>query len=363
MKNLLSLFGRIKPAPLRYGLLGLITLAGLLLLFLVSIYAGAWGKLPSKEALSNFRYQRASEVYTADSVLIGKYYLFDRQPIGYSELAPPLIKSLIAIEDERFYRHSGIDYPSLLRVAFKTILLQEQSAGGGSTLTQQLAKNLYPRKERKKTNLVVDKVKEMFIAKRLEEQFSKEDIIMHYLNTVSFGDNTFGVESASLRFFDKHASQLKIEEAATLVGMLKATYTYNPRLFPKNSLARRNLVLQSMENNDFISTAEMDSLKTLPLVIDYKEFDYNSGVAPYFREEVRKQMIRWSDEQSEKGKNYNIYTDGLKIYTTLNHKMQLMAEAAMKVHMKSLQKQFEAGYGKNAPWNRKRILERAVHNT
>lgn len=363
MKNLLSLFGRIKSAPLRYALLGLITLAGLLFLFLVSIYAGAWGKLPSKEALSNFRYQRASEVYTADSVLIGKYYLFDRQPIGYSELTPPLIQSLIAIEDERFYRHSGIDYPSLFRVAFKTILLQEQSAGGGSTLTQQLAKNLYPRNERKKTNLVVDKIKEMFIAKRLEDHFSKEEIIMHYLNTVSFGDNTFGVESASLRFFDKHASQLKIEEAATLVGMLKATYTYNPRLFPKNSLARRNLVLQSMENNDFISSAEMDSLKTLPLVIDYKEFDYNSGVAPYFREEVRKQLIRWSEEQSEKGKNYNIYTDGLKIYTTLNHKMQLMAEAAMKVHMKSLQKQFEAGYGKNAPWNRKRILERAVHST
>ncbi|MGB5370786.1 MAG: biosynthetic peptidoglycan transglycosylase, partial [Flavobacteriaceae bacterium] len=202
MKDVRSLFKRIKTRNLRYALFGLMAIVGLLLLLLGSIYAGAWGKLPSKEALSNFRYQRASEVYTADSVLIGKYYLFDRQPIGYSALPQPLIEALIAIEDERFYRHSGIDYQSLVRVAFKTVLLQEQSAGGGSTLTQQLAKNLYPRKERKKTNLVVDKIKEMFIAKRLEDRFSKEEILLHYLNTVSFGDNTFGVESASLRFFN-----------------------------------------------------------------------------------------------------------------------------------------------------------------
>ncbi len=361
MKDIRSLFKRLKTRNLKFAFLGLLAIVGLLLLLLGSIYAGAWGKLPSKEALSNFRYQRASEVYTTDSVLIGKYYLFDRQPIGYSALPQPLIEALIAIEDERFYRHSGIDYQSLVRVAFKTVLLQEQSAGGGSTLTQQLAKNLYPRKERKKTNLVVDKIKEMFIAKRLEDRFSKEEILLHYLNTVSFGDNTFGVESASLRFFNKHASQLKIEEAATLVGMLKATYSYNPRLFPENSLARRNLVLQSMENNGFLVPVEKDSLMALPLVIDYREFDHNSGLAPYFREEVRKQLIRWANEQGEQGKDYNIYTDGLKIYTTLNYKMQTMAEAAMKAHMTSLQKQFEAGYGKNAPWNRKAILERAVH--
>jgi penicillin-binding protein 1A len=226
-----------------------------------------------------------------------------------------------------------------------------------------LAKNLYPRKERKKTNLVVDKIKEMFIAKRLEDRFSKEEILLHYLNTVSFGDNTFGVESASLRFFNKHASQLKIEEAATLVGMLKATYSYNPRLFPENSRARRNLVLQSMEKNGFLAPAEKDSLMAVPLVIDYREFDHNSGLAPYFREEVRKQLIRWAKAQEEEGKDYNIYTDGLKIYTTLNYKMQTMAETAMKAHMTSLQKQFEAGYGKNAPWNRMAILERAVHHS
>ena len=263
-------------------------------LFIGSIYLGAWGKIPSNDELSDFEYQRASEVYTADSVLIGKYYLFDRQPVTYEDFPKHLLNALVSIEDERFYEHSGVDYPSLLRVAFKTILMQDESSGGGSTLTQQLAKNLYPRRERNKTNLAVNKVKEMIIASRLEGIFSKDEILTHYLNTVSFGDNTFGIESASLKFFNKQTNQLNVEEAAVLVGMLKATYGYNPRVFPEKSKSRRDLVLQSMDNNDFLTEGEKDSLVGLSLELDYRKFDYSDGIAPYFREEVRKQLLKWN---------------------------------------------------------------------
>tara|TARA_R110002049_G_scaffold181272_1_gene348388 strand:- start:10838 stop:13027 length:2190 start_codon:yes stop_codon:yes gene_type:complete len=328
----------------------------LVFIFFLSIYFGAWGTLPKKNELSDFKYQRASEVYTADSVLIGKFYLFDRQPISYEDFPQHLLDALVAIEDERFYNHSGIDYTSLMRVAVKTILMQDQSAGGGSTLTQQLAKNLYPRKDRKKANIAVNKVKEMIIASRLEDLYSKEEILTHYLNTVSFGDNVFGVESASLKFFNKRTKQLTVEEAAVLVGMLKATYGYNPRVFPENSFNRRNLVLQSMYSNEFVSESQKDSLIQIPLKLDYQEFDHNSGLAPYFREEVRKQMIKWAKAQKEKGNDYNIYTSGLKVYTTLNYKMQVIAEDVMKAHMKSLQQSFEKSYGKNAPWKTDKTL-------
>lgn len=352
---------KIKSPYLRYFILTVIGAALIILLFTVSVYFGAWGKIPNKKALSNFEYQRATEVFTADSVLIGKYYLFDRQPIVFEELPTQLLNALTSIEDERFYDHSGIDYFSLLRVAFKTILMQDESSGGGSTLTQQLAKNLYPRRERKKSNIAVDKFKEMIIASRLEDIFSKDEILTHYLNTVSFGDNTFGIESASLKFFDKSAKNLSIEEAAVLVGMLKATYGYNPRVFPEKSKERRNLVLESMFNNDFLKEEEKKSLQELPLNLKYRDYESNVGVAPYFREEVRKQLLNWSKSQNEAGNAYNIYTSGLKVYTTLNYKMQQLAEAAMQQHMKSLQQSFEKGHGINAPWmSDKKLIEKTV---
>ncbi len=358
------LLQKIKSPYIRYGLLAFgIGIFGTILL-VATVYTGVWGDLPSKKELSDFEYQRASEVYTADSVLIGKYYLFDRQPVTYEDFPKHLLNALVSIEDERFYNHSGVDYPSLLRVAFKTILMQDQSSGGGSTLTQQLAKNLYPRRKRNQTNLTVDKIKEMIIASRLEGIFSKEEILTHYLNTVSFGDNTFGIESASLKFFNKQTNQLNVEEAAVLVGMLKATYGYNPRVFPDKSKSRRDLVLQSMVKNDFLMEEEKDSLTLLPLQLDYRKFDYSDGIAPYFREEVRKQLVKWSALEQEKGNTYNIYTSGLKIYTTLNYSMQVLAERVMKNHMTSLQKSFEKSYGKSAPWLvKKKIIEKAVKNT
>ena len=355
---------KIKPHFIKYGAIALLSAIALILLFFLSVYFGAWGALPKKAELSDFKYQRASEVYTADSVLIGKFYLFDRQPITFEDFPQHLLEALVAIEDQRFYNHSGIDYTSLMRVAVKTLLMQDQSSGGGSTLTQQLAKNLYPRRDRKKTNIAVNKVKEMIIAARLEDLYSKEEILTHYLNTVSFGDNVFGVESASLKFFNKRTIELTVEEAAVLVGMLKATYGYNPRVFPENSLSRRNLVLQSMYSNEFISESQKDSLTEIPLTLDYKEYDHNSGLAPYFREEVRKQMLKWAKAQKEEGNDYNIYTSGLKIYTTLNYKMQAIAEDVMKVHMQSLQKSFEKSYGNNAPWKTdKNLLEKLAKKT
>jgi len=355
---------KIKSKLPRYILVLVLVLFVVTTLFVLSIRFGAWGKIPDKQELSDFQYQRASEVYTADSVLIGKYYLFDRQPISFEKIPKHLLEALVAIEDERYYEHSGIDYTSLLRVGLKTILMRDQSSGGGSTLTQQLAKNLYPRRERKKTNIAVDKIKEIFIASRLEAIYSKKEILTHYLNTVSFGDNTFGIESASLKFFNKKAKELAVEEAAVLVGMLKATYGYNPRIFPQKSLDRRNLVLQSMVKNEFISEETKDSLTEIPIKLNYRDFEYSDGLAPYFREEVRKKMLKWAKEQKKEGNDYNIYTSGLKIYTTLNSKMQQFAEDAMVQHMSSLQEKFEKSYGKNAPWLMdKKLIAKLVRRT
>ena len=355
---------KIKSIYLRYTLITLLVILSAGVIFLISVRLGVWGKLPGKSELSTFHYYQASEVYTADSVLIGKYYLNDQQPIAFKSIPEHLLNALISIEDERFYQHSGVDYRSLLRVFFKTIMMQDQSSGGGSTLTQQLAKNLYPRKERKKTFLAVNKVKEMIIAQRLENLFSKQEILEHYLNTVSFGGNTYGVESAALKFFNKTTDQLNIEESATLVGMLKATHSYNPRLFPGKSTDRRNVVLQAMFNNDFISRFEKDSIAARPLKLDYREFNHDEGMAPYFREEVRKTLRKWCETQNENGQNYNPYTSGLKIYTTLDSKMQQLAEETMAIHMSSLQNEFEKSYGKNAPWlKNKALIEKLVKRT
>jgi len=360
MKKLFTVIKRIKPKLLRYTIVTAVVSFLVLFLFISSIYLGAWGKLPSAKELANFQYQEASEVFTADSVLIGKYYLNDRQPIPFEAIPNKVLQALISIEDERFYEHSGIDYPSLFRVGFKTVLMGDASSGGGSTITQQLAKNLYPRKERNKTNLVVDKIKEMLIAKRLESIFTKQQILTHYLNTVSFGDNTFGIESAALKFFNTRTKNLSYSQAATLVGMLKATYGYNPRIFPAKSLTRRNLVLAAMQRNGYIDEKQLEEFTNTELTLDYREFDYNAGLAPYFREEVRKQLIKWTKKENEKGSNLNIYTSGLKIYTTLNYTMQKLAEEVMVTHMTQLQESFEKSYGNNAPWLKDKNLIRKI---
>jgi penicillin-binding protein 1A len=364
MKKKKSVGKKVSPYYFKTALKVILVLFLVGFVFLLSIYLGAWGTVPKKTELSSFDYQIASEVYSSDSVLIGKYYLNDRQPISFEDFPEELLQALVAIEDERFYDHSGIDFPSLIRVGVKTILMGDSSSGGGSTLTQQLAKNLYPRKERQSAHLIIDKFKEMIIANRLESVYSKEEILTHYLNTVSFGDNTFGVESAALKFFNQKAKNLRVEQAATLVGMLKATYGYNPRIFPEKSLERRNLVLDAMNKNSFLSQEQFDDAKAKPLQLDYRDYDYNAGVAPYFREELRKQLLRWTKEQNSMGNNLNLYTSGLKIYTTLNYKMQQLAEEVMVSHMSSLQEDFEKSYGKNAPWLKNtKIIQNATKRT
>ena len=204
----------------------------------------------------------------------------------------------------------------------------------------------------------------MIIASRLETIFSKEEILTLYLNTVSFGDNTFGIESTSLKFFNKSTKNLAVEEASVLVGMLKATYGYNPRVHLKASLKRRNLVLGSMVKNGFLSEEQRDSLVKIPIKLNYKKYDHDTGIAPYFREEIRKRLQKWTKTEQDSGHEYNIYTSGLKVYTTLNYKMQVMAEQAMRKHMKALQQSFEKGHGKNAPWkSNKKLIAKVVRRS
>ena len=355
-----SYLKKIKSPFLRYGLLILTGGIALMLCFVASVYLGLWGPIPSKQALGKIAFEQASEVYTADSVLIGKYYIRDRQPVDLEELPEYLPAALISIEDRRFYDHRGIDYPSLFRVGIKTLLLGDRSAGGGSTLSQQLAKNLYPRQGGGKLKLVVDKFKEMITARRLEAVYDKSEILELYLNTVAFGENSYGIESAALKYFGKAARELSLNEAATLVGMLKATYSYNPRLFPERSKTRRNTVLQAMADTDYISEQMADSLAGIPIDLEYRQYDHNHGLAPYFREEVRKQVIQWCKNQNQKGDTLNIYTSGLKIYTTLDSGMQELAEAAMMAHMRQLQSDFETSYGDQAPWLKDEALRQRI---
>lgn len=328
-------------------LVGFFTILG----FYLSVYFELWETLPDEEQLANIRQSEATEVFAEGGELIGKYFIFDRQPVTFDELPKHLIDALIATEDARFYEHNGVDRRSLLRVFFKTILLRNESAGGGSTLSQQLIKNLYPRKSHGVFSMPVNKIKEAIAAKRLEKIYSKEDIITLYLNTVPFGDNTFGVESAAEKFFAKRVSDLNLEESAVIVGMLKASHSYNPRLFPERSKIRRNTVLAQMERYGYLMNEERQLTAQKPLKLNYKSFNRDQGLAPYFRANLQKELQRWLEVyNSENDTDYNLYTSGLKIHTTLNYDLQDLAEQAYKEHMKSLQTDFERSYGERAPW-------------
>ncbi|WP_370588488.1 transglycosylase domain-containing protein [Robiginitalea sp. SC105] len=364
MKSFFNAFRSIRPAWFRYLLAALLSGTALAVLFVGTVYFGLWGRIPGYSELREIRQDRASEVYSADSVLIGKYYLADRQPIGMEEIPGHVLDALVAIEDERFYRHSGIDYQSLMRVFFKTLLLGESSAGGGSTLSQQLAKNLYPRTGSGTVGLAADKVREMFIARRLERLHEKKEILRLYLNTVSFGDNSFGIESAARKFFNVKTRDLKPEQAAALIGMLKATHSYNPRLFPDRSLERRNLVLGAMARNGYLEDGVADSLQSLPLVLDYRPYTANEGLAAYFREAVRRKVSSWLGDRAGTDSMLNLYTSGLKIYTTLERGMQQVAERTMQQHMKRLQADFEKAFGNRAPWKTDdRFIDRYIRSS
>nr|WP_321236116.1 transglycosylase domain-containing protein [uncultured Psychroserpens sp.] len=330
-----------------------VILAGvsLLVIFWFSVYIGLWGKLPSENDLKGIKQAEATLLLDANNELLGKYFIFDRQIIEYNELPKHLVEALIATEDSRFYEHNGVDYKSLFRVFFKSILMQDNSSGGGSTISQQLAKNIYGRQKFGWFTMPVNKVREMIVARRFESVYSKEEIIALYLNTVPFSENVFGIESASQRFFNTKTKDLDLAQSATLVGTLKATHGFNPRLFPERSQLRRDVVLQQMEVNNYIDEATKKETSDIPLETNYRKFSHTEGVAPYFREKIRLEVKRLLDSiNTVNDVSYDLYKDGLKIHTTLDIDMQRYAENAMKQHMKSLQTQFEKGYGKNAPW-------------
>ncbi|TXD81789.1 penicillin-binding protein [Subsaximicrobium wynnwilliamsii] len=323
----------------------------LLLLFWFSVYVGLWGKLPSKENLADIKQAEASILLDANEKLLGKYFIFDRQMVHYEDLPKHLVNALVATEDARFYEHGGVDYTSLFRVLFKSILLQDDSAGGGSTISQQLVKNLYGRPSHGWFTMPVNKIKEMIVAKRIEAVYSKKDILTLYLNTVPFSENTFGIESTSQKFFSTSTRNLSLSQAATLVGSLKASHSYNPRLFPERSQLRRDVVLQQMAVNGYIDETLQKKTNSEPLEINYRIFKHDDGMAAYFREKVRLDVVKILDSiKGPGGKTYDLYKDGLKIQTTLDIDMQRYAENAMQQHLEKLQKQFEDSYGSNAPW-------------
>lgn len=315
----------------------------LLALFVWMVSLGWFGELPPLEELENPKTYLASEIYAEDGVLLGKYYIQNRSNATYESISPNVLNALIATEDIRFYKHSGIDFRGAASIAFYAMIGKKR---GASTITQQLAKNLFPRKRFDNVfNKATTKLKEWITAVRIEQRYTKEEIITMYLNTVEFGGNAFGIRSASKVFFGKQPSELNECEAATLVGMLKAITHFNPKLNPANSLLRRNTVLNQMRKNDFLSEEAYDSLSIKPIELNYQEDDHNDGLAPYFREILRVELTQWCEENG-----YNLYKDGLKIYTTINSNAQKFAEEAVEEHIKSMQSKFYAHWAGRNPW-------------
>ena len=311
---------------------------------------GAFGKLPTFEELESPEKNFASEIISADGVTLGKYFRENRTPVNFDELPPSLINALVATEDERFFEHSGIDFFSLARAVAK--LGQD---GGGSTITQQLAKQLFTENYGTRNILkrIAQKLKEWVIAVKLEKQYTKNEILAMYLNKYDFLYNAIGIRSASRIYFRKEPNELKIEESAVLVGMAKNPSLYNPKRFPKNALKRRATVFGQLERNGLITKTERDSLNNLPLKIEYTPEGHSDGHATYFREYLRDYLKRWIKAHPKPdGTFYNLYSDGLKIYVTLDSKMQKYAEEAVKEHMSNLQRIFfkEQSHNKTAPF-------------
>ena len=352
----------------------------LLLLGIVWIFA----EIPTLEELEHPDTKLATQVIAEEGEILTTYHIENRTFVGYDELPQHLIQATVATEDARFYQHSGIDFRSLFRVLFKTLLSRDSSQGGGSTITQQLAKTLYPRKEHAtKLDMIWIKLREWITAIKLERNYTKEEIVDMYLNAVFFGSNSYGIQSASLYFFGKNPIDLKVEESAVLVGMVNKPTRYNPAINPDKALERRNLILGRMRDKDYLTRAECDSLRTLPIELHSRSVDRTTGVGPYFRDMLRRTMMAerprrrayetvedfradsllWADDPlfgwlnknlKNDGSRYDLDKDGLRIYTTINYKMQRYAEEAVAEHLgKDLQKVFdrELRNRKNRPFS------------
>ncbi|RTE53586.1 penicillin-binding protein [Arenibacter aquaticus] len=309
---------------------------GLFLLFL-SIYLGAFGKLPSSSYLKKLKNPVTSTIYASNNEPVGYYYLQNRSNVDSSQITPTLRNALVATEDSRFYDHDGIDYRSYLRVLVKSIILQ-QNAGGGSTITQQVAKNLFGREKQFFLSTPINKIRELFIAKRLEAIYDKSEIILLYFNTVSFGENLYGIEKAAHRFFNKLPEELSLQESATLVGLLKAPSYYNPRRNPERAEHRRNVVLSQMRKYNYIGKDTYDAAKS-PLKINYQPPRKISSLSTYFKDYVATEFSKWAgNNPAPDGHIYDLESDGLSIYTTLNANIQKYAESALQNQLEGLQK-------------------------
>ncbi len=336
----------------------------MLLTFFIMVYLienGTFGYMPSLAELENPQSAISSDINAADGTLLGRYYTTDRSNSKFSEISPTLMNALIATEDSRFYEHAGIDPIATLRVVFRL-----GHAGGGSTISQQLAKNLFPRKSNSTLSLPIMKLKEWVLAVKLERNLTKNEIITMYLNTVPYGDNVYGIKNASLTFYNKMPDEVTVDEAATLVGMLKGNTYYNPRRNPKKSKERRNTVMKLMVDHNYLSEAQYDSLKDKETPLDYHKIDYHDGIAPYFRQVLEQQVkLILKDLKKPDGTPYDIYKDGLKITTTIDVRMQRYAEEAIQEHLSVWQKEFLAqpGYRDGSVWAKPGPIQNILNNS
>ncbi len=328
-------------------------------IFVTLVYYGSFGHLHTTKELQEFKNQTATLVLSEEGQLIGKFFAENRTNITFEQLPEHLIHALVATEDVRYFEHEGVDSRSLLRVLFKTILSNKKSSGGGSTINQQLAKNMYGRKNYGPLTMLVNKTKEAFLASRLESIYSKEEILTLYLNTVPFGENVLGIEAASRRYFNKPILKTGIEEAAVLIGMLKANTYYNPRIYPENAVKRRNVVLSQMKKYNYLEPNVTDSLQKLPLKLDYANLK-SEGPANYFlvhlKSEVNKILKSYN---AAKNTNYNIKKGGLTITSTLNLSLQNQALNAYKSHLGVMQHRLRKQYRKG---NYRNTLNTLVSN-
>ncbi len=302
-----------------------------------TVRMGVFGALPSEEELSNIRHEEATLVLASDGTIIGKLFAEDRTNVHYEDLPKHLIDALVSTEDARFFTHQGVDGRSYIRVFFRTLLGRDRSGGGGSTISQQIIKNLYGRERHGLLTVPVTKMKEALVAQRLERLLTKNDVLVLYFNSVPFGENTYGIESAAQRFFNKPTKRLNVQEAAVLVGMLKANTTYNPRLHPDASKGRRDQVLELMHDRGHLSRTATDSLRALPIALRYTGGDA-LDLYGYFNQQVDQEAQRILKELAKKkGTTYDLRKDGLRIHTTLDTELQHAAHDAVHEHLASMQ--------------------------
>lgn len=344
-----------------------VTIMIVLFLFLFTgVMLGAYGPIPTEEELANVENADASSIYAADGVLLGKYFEINRVSVPAEAISPYVPQALIATEDARFFEHQGIDLRALVRVALRTVLMGDRSGGGGSTISQQLAKQLYPRQRYDRLGVLKMKLREMVIASRLEDVYSKAELLNLYLNTVPFGENAYGIEVASNRFFGKPAAKLNLQEAAVLVGLLKANTTYSPRSNPEGSTGRRNVVLSLMAKNGTITQPVADSVAQLPLELDYRRDNDRVGSAAHFRQRLRGDIQQaLADLTHPDGRPYDVDRDGLRIYTTIDSKLQELAEESVREQLPRLQQALADDWKgrKEAPWQNAfwSALKRSAH--